>query len=146
MVVKGVPKKKAADKKATVKKGQKAPKTKKRESNLNSPSTTTALKQEKQVSPSAPLPEEERLNSSEKVVLPPLNGGNNDVISARDSLEDNTESPRQLADTKPLSYEQALSNNASNVDGESRNTSPSGVLNKVREMSFVKFFFIFFSF
>lgn len=128
MVVKGAPKKKATEKKAntTVKKGQKVSKTKKRESNLNSSSTATALKQQDQ-----PLPDEERLNSSEKVVLPPLNGSNNDVISARDSLEDNTESPRQVAGVKPLSYEQALSAN-NDTDGDSRVSSPSGVLNKVR--------------
>ena len=124
--------KKATEKKAntTVKKGQKVSKTKKRESNLNSSSTVTALKQQDQ-----PLPDEERLNSSEKVVLPPLNGSNNDVISARDSLEDKSprqdKSPRPVAGVKPLSYEQALSSN-NDTDGDSRVSSPSGVLNKVR--------------
>ena len=108
---------------------KKVPKTKKRESNLNASSTAAEQKQTA-VSPEH-IEEDRNKNANEKVVLPPLGGNNNDVISARDSLEDNTGSPTQaqFVDDKPLSYEQALSN-TNDVDGDP--IAPSGVLNKVR--------------
>ena len=117
------------------KNGRKLAKGKKRESNLNASSSSVKKDEGKQASQI-----EEAEKNNEKIVLPPLsssNNNNNDIPSARDSLEDDKESPRNAVENKPLSYEETLltpnkSNPEDDVADDARVPSLSGVLNKVR--------------